>query len=929
MGGSRLGGINEALGKTPPFRSLLVATSLSSPEPAKGGLGLLRRCLAVAAATAMIAVLFPSTAVAANRSGSNITSSRGSGVFGRWTTDSHGMPAYDYELDEAADPRAQQAELGGNTANWSQIGNDAIVANAYNHGYVQLWSSARIYQWANRYDAGADHFAGGFGWLRLADGRTASTLYADRPPASHFQRRFGVGYFRKRMQFAGLGVSETTTAPFGDDPALVDEVKITNDTSEAQRLSWWEYWDVNPYDQGNDSERGLESPHSDGDGLITIAQKPNSADNNPLSIFLATPDTKVSGFEADTSAFFGSGSRSAPEAVTEDSATGTTAPPTADGEAGRAMFATRTPLRIRPGHSVTLRFVFGMAHPAQIDDVVRRVTKPDNTAAASAAKWARWLPSVNLGSRYRWLARELTWDAYMTRSSSLYEETCGHHVITQGGYYQYALGAQEAYRDPLQHLLPMIYADPALAKDVLIYSLQQQASGTGDVSYGMASMCKPLDLGTSNDFDFWLIQAVADYVLATRDTDFLDRRVPYLDRHSSGSVWSHLKLAVQHQESPPLGLGPDGNYLMGTAGDWSDFSSAIFPATESVLVTAQLAYAYPQLARVARLRGDGRFARRLDRLGERDLGQVRSEWTDRGWFARAYYHGDRVGGGAEYLEPQPWAILAGAVGKRRARILVSRTERLLLGRGAPAELNGPTRIGASQSPAAADPEVTEFDPVDGVGDGNAVFVGGSWYALNGPLVWALGNLVGEVPNAAGKAFDELKRNTLTAHTVSFPDHWSGVLSVDDACNSFYASSPDQCGIGLLLDLADHDYNGQITHQPAWGLISALRLAGVGAGRRGYTFAPVLPLPRFSIRLHGVGIAVRSHTMRGYVRTDSMAPLTLRLDPPGRFRAKATTVRVDGQPVRARFSHGSATVKARPGGDQRVRWAIDTKATGHE
>jgi Glycosyl hydrolase 36 superfamily, catalytic domain/Glycosyltransferase family 36 len=898
-----------------------------APARSRSGLTLPRRCLVAAATACAIAGSFAAAAVAAAPSGSNIASSRGSGVFGTWTTDSHGMPAYDYKLDEATDPRAQQPELDGDTKNWSQLGNDAIVANAYNHGYVQLWSSARIYQWANRYDAGADHFAGGFGYLRLADGRTASTLYSDRPPASHFQRRFGAGYVRKRMRFAGLDVSETTTAPFGDDPALVDEVKITNDSSEAQRLAWWEYWDVNPYDQRNDSERGLESPQSDGDGLITVAQKPSSADDDPLSIFLAAPGAKLSGFEADTSAFFGSGSRAAPEAVTADSATETTAPPSADGEAGRAMFATRTPLRIRPGRSVTLRFVYGIAHPAEIDAVVRRATRPDDTAAASAGKWARWLPSVNLGDRYRWLARELTWDAYMTRSSSLYEEACGHHVITQGGYYQYATGAQEAYRDPLQHLLPMIYADPALAKDVLIYSLQQQAAGTGDVSYGMASMCEPLDLGTSNDFDFWLIQAVADYVLATRDTDFLDRRIPYLDRRSGGSVWSHLKLAVQHQESPPLGLGPDGNYLMGTAGDWSDFSSAIFPATESVLVTAQLAYAYPQLARVAQLRGDGRFARRLDRLGERDLEQTRSEWTDRGWFARGYYNGDRVGGGAEYLEPQPWAILAGAAGKRRARTLVSRTDRLLLGRGAPPELHGPTRIGASQSPAAADPEVTEFDSVNGVGDGNAVFVGGSWYALNGPLVWALGNLVGEVPNAAERAFDELKRNTLTAHAVAFPDHWSGVLNVDDACNSFYSSAPEQCGIALLLNLADRDYNGQITHQPAWGLMSALHLAGIEPGRRGYSFAPVLPLRRFSIRLPEVGIAATPRTMSGYVRTKTRAPLRLRLDPPGKLRP-AATVRIDGEPVRARFSHGTATVTARPGRDHRVRWTIDTKGTGH-
>ena len=412
--------------------------------------------------------------------GAEISSAHGSGVFGRWRVDEHGMPAYDYTLDQTTDPRAQQPELDGDDANWSQVGNDAIVANAYNHGYVQLWSSARMYQWANRYDASSEHFAGGFGWLRLADGRTASTLYADRTPGSHLQRRFGVGYARKRMRLAGLRVSQTTTAPFGDDPVLVDDVRIENTSSATRRLSWCEYWDVNPYDEAGDLQRGLAQAQYDGDDLLSVAQQPDALDPDPLSIFLAAPGTKVSGIEADTSSFFGSGTRALPAAVAADAASGAVAPATAAGTAGRAMFATRSPLRLRPGQSVTLRFVYGIAHPEQIPGIVRRAAKARSGAAASARGWARWLPSIDLGRRLAWLARELNWDAYLTRSSSLYEEVCGHHTITQGGYYQYGgrcTRRRTATASAL--LLPMVYAEPALARDILRYSLQQQAEGGG------------------------------------------------------------------------------------------------------------------------------------------------------------------------------------------------------------------------------------------------------------------------------------------------------------------------------------------------------------------------------------------------------------------------------------------------------------------
>ena len=873
-------------------------------------------------AAADMAAAAPGT-LSAQPAAERIASSHGSGSFGRWLVDSFGLPAYAYRLDERTDPRADQPELDGNHANWSQLGNDAIVANAYNHGYVQLWSSARLYQWANRYEGEARHYAGGFGWLRLADGRAAGTLYLDRRPATHFRRTFGTGYASKRMRFAGLDVTETTTVPFGDDPALVDEVRITNRTGKDRRFAWWEYWDVNPYDENADVHRGLDSPTFDAPKRrLSVAQAPSALDSDPLSIFLAAArGTKVSGFDADADDFFGTGSRALPAAVADDRANGTLAPPSAETDTGRAMFALRTPVHLRPGETVTLHYVYGIAHPAQIGAIVARAGRGRSTAAASAHRWAHWLPKVDLGRRLAWLARELTWDAYMVRSSSLYEESCGHHVITQGGYYQYGLGQQIAFRDPLQHMLPIIYADPGLAREVLRYSLQQQQAVTGTIGYGVGPMCSPLDLGTSNDMDFWLLQAVAEYVLATRDLGFLDERLPYQGAPAGATVWEHLKLGVSHQESQP-GIGPAGNYLMGTNGDWSDFSTAILPADESVLVTAQLAYAYPLLAQVADLRGDPAFADELRHLGDRDLAQLRREWTGRGWYARGYLGLDQVGAGAIYLEPQPWAILAGAADADQAATLVRNIERYLQGRGAPPELSGPTRIGTSQSPARADPDVTETDAVDGVGDGNAVYVGGTWYALDGPLTWALGELAGDVAGAAHKAFDELKRNTLAAHAEAYPDHWTGILSVDDACNSFYSSAPERCGIPLLLDLADRQSNGQITHQPAWGLFAALRLAGIQPTGDGFRIAPTLPLKRFSIRLPRVGIEVRPGSMRGYVRTVSSARLRLELDPPGNGSARSARVWIDGEPARKlSVERGTIMIPAATGGDRLIDWAL--------
>ncbi len=77
-------------------------------------------------------------------------------------------------------PWARQPELDGDTAAQHELGNDHIVAAAFNHGYTQLWSQDRLAQWANRYEPSARHFAGGYGYLRTGD-RVLSTLHLDRP----------------------------------------------------------------------------------------------------------------------------------------------------------------------------------------------------------------------------------------------------------------------------------------------------------------------------------------------------------------------------------------------------------------------------------------------------------------------------------------------------------------------------------------------------------------------------------------------------------------------------------------------------------------------------------------------------------------------------------------------------------------------------
>ena len=858
----------------------------------------------------------PPAPLSADSSPADVASMRGSGHFGAWVVDDFGLPAFRYEVDERSDPRAQQPELAGGTEAQHQVGNDHIVAAAFNHGYTQLWSQDRLSQWANLYQPDSRHYAGGYGYLNV-DGTVWSTLYLDRQTDTTFERTFGVGYFRKVIDTGGVTVQQTVYAPFGDDPLLLDDVTIMNRTNASKQVSWFEYWDVNPYDQESKLGRGVEQAAWDPSTMtLSVGQSGGHPDDTaPLTIFAAVLRGPIDGYETSLADFFGAGTRAAPAEAVADRLSDTLQAPSPAGAPGGTVFVFRAPLALEPGQSVTLRYAYGIAHADQIDGLVASYRAQADPLAVSERAWERWVPKAEFGRARRWVARELAWDAYLLRSASVYEEVCGFHTITQGGYYQYSSGFNLGSRSWLHYLLPIAWSDPALAREILRYSISLQREADSAIPYGTGSLCTRFDfLGTSDDLDFWLVLAAAEYGLASRDFAFFGEQLAFYDTHALASAWEHVKLSYQHQETL---RGPHGGYLAGTNGDWSDFSAPFLHMTESMLVPAQLAYAYPRLAELADDLGDAAFAAEL-RTRATELHDVLvGQWTGGGWYARGYSADQQIGAGAIFGEPQPWAILAGIPTGHQPATLLANVRRFLDGVNAPPIVNGPSRIGSSLTPAHDYPDVTERSatPV-GVGDNTANYVGGTWFDVNGWLTWALGELDGVVPHASRHAWSEYTRNTLANHATRFPDHWAGTISVDDTCYSYYTSHPAMCGNDLY-----RTYDGQITEQATWMVMDAIRLAGITPTAGGYTIAPHLPFRRFSLRLPQVGVASERRLLRGYVRPEGAGPIELSVRLPGGVRTGSLTTWVDGQVVGHAVKEGFVVFSLSGAAGAPADWAV--------
>lgn len=834
-------------------------------------------------------------------------STYGSGNFGEWELDEFGLPAFRYDLDQVNDPRGESPELYlGKRQAAHQLGNDHITAFSYNDGFTQLWTQDRISQWTNRWNAEASDWSGGFGYLNV-DGEAVSTLWLDRPEGGVSTRHFGLGYARHELAAHGLNVREEVYAPFGDDPLLLHDVTIRNDGAERD-VSWFEFWDVNPINQVTKLARPTSAPRWDPTTRsLTVDQLPgDSGDLKPMSIFAAALEGPVDGFDTSSLSFFGLPSnRAQPKAVVADAATNSIATLWPGLAPPSTVFTFRAPLHLTAGETVTLRYAYGTAHEPQVAPLVAKYAAKTDPFADSQHAWSDWVPHADFGPSNAWVARELQWSAYLLRSASVYEEECGAHTITQGGYYQYGFGMNLGYRSWLHYLFPMVYTEPELAREILRYSikLQPELLTDGFVPYGTIQLCTRFDLGTSNDLDVWLLLAAAEYGLGMRDPGFFDEQLPYYDTKRLDSAWEHIKRSYRHQESM---RGPNGGYIMGLVGDWSDFSTQLGPMTESMLVAAQLAYVYPKLAELAEMRGDDGFAGELRTRGE-ELRQVTAaNWTGKGWYARGYFGTRQIGKGMPYGEPQPWGLLSGAASPDQAVTLVANIRRFLTGHGAP---GGPSPIGSAMAPARNDPDIDEYGPAilpngspDPLGPvlaqvpnaplaGAAAYPGGVWYDINGWLVWALGEMEGIVPNAREYAWDEYTRNTLAAHANAYPDHWNGTINVDDACSAWYSSTPSTCGVGFALS-----FMGSITEHNTWMVMDAIRLAGVTATFGGYHVDPHLPMEEFTVRMPRIGVATETGLIRGYVTPERGGVLEMEVVLPESWPGAGAVAYVNGVAV---------------------------------
>jgi hypothetical protein len=897
----------------------------------------------------------------------------GSGYFGEWITDHFGLPAYRYTCNQVTDPKAvspTHKQWRGATDQTHQVGNDRIIAAVSNFGYVQVRQDEGSPKFLNDYFPEHAHFGGGIGFL--TDGNEIlSTYYSGQ--AESFDRILGEGYFRKSVTGQKYVIDQVIFAPFGDDPVLISAVTLTNRAPTEADLRWVEYWGCHNYQfsfrswmqasveptahvanlRRDFAGRFAHEFHSipNGAGLVesqrfmgrttedialwdqvqaSLKKDPSGfyggpvpdfapgasmEDLSPPRTFLVSLDAPADGFATDGAAFFGSGGVAQPSGLCAKLNNGlsSTGP-------GSALLLERH-VKLQPRESRTLYFMYGYSPEGfEIEELVSKyAADPAGALARSSSAWKTDGLRLNVPAE-PWVERETSWHNYYLRSALTYDTFFREPILSQGHVYQYLMGFQGAGRDPLQHTLPFVFSNPAIVKGVIRYTLKEiQPDAT--LPYAIVGSGVPMPaIFHPSDQEMWLLWAASEYVLATRDKNFLDEKIPMYPRQTvrtgDPTIRELLQRTFTHL-TQDIGVGQHGLMRLSN-GDWNDEvvvmrgSSSSFEGIrkvgESVLNAAMASYVLDYYARMLAYVGETKAADESRAKATAQREAVRACWQGK-WFRRAWL-GPQLGWLGDdhvWLEPQPWSIIGGAATAEQRKTLVTSLNDLV---------RDPSPIGAMVQSKG---DSTMRSPI------GCLTNGGIWPSINGTLIWALA-----LENGA-LAWDEWKKNSLAVHAEKYPEVWYGTWSGPDTYNSVLSKHPGQT---MFVENSPDDHSPQAEwgmnwtdfpvmnlHPHAWPLYSSAKLLGLEFHESGLSFSPALPLVEYEFTSPLLGFKKSKNGYSGWYAPSSSGRWEIALRLSDSESAQLRRVRINGemQPTQNSEQGIRFSGESKPG--NALRWEI--------
>ncbi len=251
------------------------------------------------------------------------------------------------------------------------------------------------------------------------------------------------------------------------------------------------------------------------------------------------------------------------------------------------------------------------------------------------------------------------------------------------------------YRDTVQDIQGIIHLAPEMAKKQIVFMLSAQVTngaGLPLVKYthqaGKENHPDENDENTAYaketghpsyraDDALWLFPTIYKYVSESGDSAFLDEEILYANDGEKGTVYDHLKRAIQ------FSMNNLGNHGMpaGLHADWND-CLRLGKKCESTFVAFQLVYAIKILRTYAVEKNDTEYIKYLDEIKAK-LDEILSAcWNEDRWIRGYKEDGTVIGQRTDpeanmWLNPQSWSVISGFATKEQAEKAMDSVEREL------------------------------------------------------------------------------------------------------------------------------------------------------------------------------------------------------------------------------------------------------------
>lgn len=513
-----------------------------------------------------------------------------------------------------------------------------------------------------------------------------------------------------------------------------------------------------------------------------------------------------------------------------------------------AALIARVQLRLEPGADRRIGFVWGYTATELSEKELHTLARKHATllegdlATGVSLMWKPKLTRFDMASE-PWVRDEISWHSYYVHGGLSYDSFLNQHMLDQGASYRYGFGFQGAARDPVQHALPLVELAPKMALSVLMSVLKQEQLSLESVDprrkinlpYGLTAsgVLFPLDYNTApgvapDDMELFVLLLASEYMLATKDVEFLNHTVPFFNSTTTHTVLEALLRCLRFLVYT-VGVGEHGMMRTATS-DWDDNlmrplqSESVYNHSESMLAAATATFVLDRFSEAMNLATNLHAAREARQFAAKNRIGLAAGFSGQ-WLRRVFldtglgWVGDEAGGifPGLFTPQQAWGMLGGVFNVTG----LSRVLSNLAGcREAGWRFGAPYYCNMSQAgqPLPAGAGLGLGEPAGGS-------VGSMWYSLNHPLVMGL-----VAVNQTEMAWDEFVRNSLHHQAATAPHVWSGVWTSGDVSHNDASAGPWN----------DTTFPALCMHRHAWPLVSLRTLVGVHYDAHGLVLRPGFP-----------------------------------------------------------------------------------------